>query len=790
MKNKTWITLILITVFVASHNEAFSPGRAVIFTFKQQTQQSTATHLTTLFAEKDDEAVLTDLDARVLQEMLRDSQKLGLEEEENMRSLLERGIRSKEATPNQQDSEEETEDSPFQSEILKKIGSTKLWKALERKAEDWVESAKIYVANRVERDAKLLASLGIFAFERAMQDVARALPASSSAGVKKKVFMLSNTTKAQEMSSKSIRQDMSTPFDEIRSVGREIKDIFNTVGPTASINSNGDEEEPTQPVKKTPFSKNLKSAASSSKYAVNDKERFQKVYERQKETTLKREKENVVQTTTRIANEVVDGAYQIKREVEVEPNKPGYKSKAIREQAAKTTNLLASGAKKFLGGAKNLALAALEASRQEDKLKTLKLPETASTPTPTTEIPRSTSTQTTASEDPPSTKRVPWTSTNFGATTTVAPPSLERLELEDILETEMDELMDRLTYCIQNPQETWLNPDLLLSTEFSAVPEDLLEFVVVTMVQAQASLQQEGSFNANPIESLQMVKDQIDQICFACQESGFTTIAEYLEASLINRGVNNGQIPVLQQLDIYQEKLIELEEFQRRQQEQEEEARLNVVDEEYGDNSVQEAKPWFVDDNDGSEEVIAMDSLQKDRATIVPPSASREVAAEEVEFFEASSIANPVTVTEVQEVEILDAIPTGPRTSDSPTIGTNIMETEYQTPVFDEDDGDSFMAEIVTDDDFEVAMGQGAKSVDENIPIDDDEEDEPNPVAMWALRSLDVVLLATEKTAKVVPGLVNLGGTVSERVSNAKSDGLGSEGWEIIVSAKRGERKY
>jgi hypothetical protein len=35
-----------------------------------------------------------------------------------------------------------------------------------------------------------------------------------------------------------------------------------------------------------------------------------------------------------------------------------------------------------------------------------------------------------------------------------------------------------------------------------------------------------------------------------------------------------------------------------------------------------------------------------------------------------------------------------------------------------------------------------------------------------------------------------MGGTVTERVSNVKSDGLGSEGWEIISSAQRGEKKY
>eukprot|EP00980_Cylindrotheca_fusiformis_P026523 scaffold16346_cov49-Cylindrotheca_fusiformis.AAC.1 len=100
--------------------------------------------------QEDTAAVLTDLDARVLQEMLLDSQKLDLQETENMKSLLERGIKAKEnpttttTTKEQSKQSKKSSSSPFQSEALQALGSTKLWKAFERKAEDWIESAKLY----------------------------------------------------------------------------------------------------------------------------------------------------------------------------------------------------------------------------------------------------------------------------------------------------------------------------------------------------------------------------------------------------------------------------------------------------------------------------------------------------------------------------------------------------------------------------------------------------------------------------------------------------------------------
>ena len=49
------------------------------------------------------------------------------------------------------------------------------WNSVRAKSEEILESTKIFLANRIERDAKLIASVGIFAWQRAVRDVGRAL---------------------------------------------------------------------------------------------------------------------------------------------------------------------------------------------------------------------------------------------------------------------------------------------------------------------------------------------------------------------------------------------------------------------------------------------------------------------------------------------------------------------------------------------------------------------------------------------------------------------------------------
>jgi hypothetical protein len=189
-----------------------------------------------------------------------------------------------------------------------------------------------------------VASLGIFAFERAIQDVKRALPASVIKQVAPKLLL--DTTTSFNQTSQDIRNQMTTPRDEIQAVTQEIRLI---------IQSGGD-----RTLRKTggllpSNARGLQSAASSKQ----GKDRFLKAYQRRKQTTLLREQESLAQTSARLAGTVIDSAYQVKRELQIEPNQPGYKTKALREGAVQTSRLLASGAKGLLSGAKAVAQAAL-----------------------------------------------------------------------------------------------------------------------------------------------------------------------------------------------------------------------------------------------------------------------------------------------------------------------------------------------------------------------------------------------------------------------------------------------
>jgi hypothetical protein len=310
---------------------------ALYFSVKDDKDKTTKT--------KDDdgnEATLTDVDARVLQEMLQE-EKLNANQEENMRQLLARGIRAKE--PTRKDNVEEVDETGFQSSILKTLGNNGLWKSLERSTQDFVESAKMFVANRVERDTKLLGALGVFAFERAMQDVSRALPAAAKA-TKKTVLLLTNSTSASTTKTTATTttfDDMKLPMDEIKSISYDIREILKTGGAAGPASRRG-----------------LKTAARAG--SKNSKERFAKALQRKQVTTLRQEKENPMGKSGRVASQFLDTAYELKRELQVEPNKPGYKTKNVRATVADVSNRLKSGATKILAAASRDKPALLQGS--------------------------------------------------------------------------------------------------------------------------------------------------------------------------------------------------------------------------------------------------------------------------------------------------------------------------------------------------------------------------------------------------------------------------------------------
>jgi hypothetical protein len=106
-------------------------------------------------------------------------------------------------------------------------------------------------------------------------------------------------------------EELNTPLDEIKSVTQAIQDILK--GDAASTSQRG-----------------IRSAAPAGQKTRT--ERQQRAYQKRKQTVLKREKEGL--DVRRVAGTVVDAAYEVRRDLQVEVNKPGYKTERVRTAIA------------------------------------------------------------------------------------------------------------------------------------------------------------------------------------------------------------------------------------------------------------------------------------------------------------------------------------------------------------------------------------------------------------------------------------------------------------------------
>ena len=336
--------------------------------------------------DQEEDNRLSETDARVLQSMLRDN-KLDLEQESNMKKLLERGIRKdNEDEDNETDdgseSEKKDDDNTYSSKAIKTLADTKFWQAFKRNAGEVLESLAISVTNEIEKGAKVLVGLGFFAWDRAKRDVARALPTAATMP-QKKVFQLGETSsyvepkkeEEQEMTpsqrAQSIRQEFTTPADEISAVASEIGKIFQRSTAPPQVDKSKDirnpffaafaEEREYQKAlsasgENTPF---YASSATLSTTATRGSARLDKAFERTSKTKLAREKENLAVKGNRLASAAIDSAYQVKTEITSEENVPGYKTKQLRESTVDVSRRIAGAAQKtagLLGGASSFLL--------------------------------------------------------------------------------------------------------------------------------------------------------------------------------------------------------------------------------------------------------------------------------------------------------------------------------------------------------------------------------------------------------------------------------------------------
>lgn len=236
----------------------------------------------------------------------------------------------------------------------KKISDNTFWNSLKAKAGEIFETVQIYIENRVERDTKTLAAVGLFTLDRIQRDVSRALP---SAGRQvKKLLLASNSTYAEKIlrvtektmfalpSEISITkremdsyEDLATPVDEIKQVTEAIRDILSG--------------------KELPTSSSRRRVVRSLAPAGTSRtaERQQRAYQARKKTILRREKEGIDRTLGRAIGSVSDATWELSQEMKSEVGREaGYRSKGVRKAlAAGAVRLLEAGregGKRLLSG--------------------------------------------------------------------------------------------------------------------------------------------------------------------------------------------------------------------------------------------------------------------------------------------------------------------------------------------------------------------------------------------------------------------------------------------------------
>jgi hypothetical protein len=674
------------------------------------------------------EEPLSDVDTRVLQSMLQDAKLLDLNTEDDVRKLLERGVVKTTKTVNTGAgtgaSGDDDEASQYSSTVLKAFTDTKLWRKVSAQASDVLESVGIWVSNRVEQDVKVLAALGLFAWERAVTDVARALPATSSAAIPRN-FLLSNSTSytgpPKKQSRESIMKEMNRPSDEIQSVTRSVLDIL--------------KGSPTQ----KPRDRGLRTTAPAGSGAAAA-ERQRRAYTQR--TQMRKQEQDV----TRVAGNFADTAWELKQELKSERSQPGYKTEGIR-------NAIEAGvvgtANRLQGFQREAQLAA--AKRQEQRRLQGAVPLASAPPVESTPQ---------ASVTPVESKR-----------DTLLPDLLsERLRI-----------VERLQTCIEEPENTWLRQEVLAASDEPVhFDTDALQEIVTTLILVRNDLNTPlrnvaatAETFESVIEQLRVVRRTVEDLRARSAEAVSYTVANALHDEILGLIVG-GDVPtkpsVIMRLDELEEIVLvdELEEIvlvdEDTSAESNEQFNFSIEDE---DKSV----PWF------AEKEYHADYKPEETARI-----KKQTKLEK-------------DVLRADIIEVVPEVVIRSYSAENGFIETSLEGAEVVHVVIESDDIDAssagLIAELVTDDDFDVAVGQRKTAV--AVPEDeDDEKTKDNGVLVQAtLRSLDVLFFVVEKTLTVgIPKIIATSQTVSSRVDEVNRSGMGTKGWENIRNTVTGSRRY
>jgi hypothetical protein len=685
---------------------------------------------------------LSELDARVLQSLL-DDDSLDLKSEENLRKMLKNGVYKSSSTVGEMQDEDRNSSSSFSSTFFKTLDNNEFWNSLSAKAERLMESAKIFVQNRIERDAKLLATIGVFAWQRAIKDAERALPSAgkSGAGMAKKMrdslFLLTNNSsyvayipkdnfilppsKYSEGIEKGVYEELNTPMDEIKSVTESIRNILAGKGFSEKRGLNS-------------------VARAGSAFSA---ERQKMAFERRKETVLKREKEGIDAKVLRATSTLTDAAWEIQREIQVEGNEAGYRAKRAQKKLEGT--LSSAG---LLGGEKKQPFRGI-GERVFGESTYVK-------PTPVS---------------------------NLGASKDIV-----QITMDD-LETERKRLLESLCDCIENPGDTWLQHGKLADAEFptesitnqtvserdnlpyyaspvSSSPtitssnENLWEQLITTMVltrdDLEAQLTDKNEYFKNEediIEELRKLENTINMICSQVAASAGQDASQAILLKL--KGKQDAVEPsILFSLD-------------------------DIVD---------QRKENKVNNH-------AMDPTLSPEDSVVTPLGDASVTYEESsDIFETTVVVSEVLPSDTAksqfsknrdqylsdvEFEILTT-----SNSTNPSTKTNDDMNDVSTVYAN--------VEIVTDDDDTIFQGENSKGMNSAAfnESSSDVNDTPILIKLF-LRSIDISLFVVEKSITVgLPGMFRVYNVMKQRIDESSREGKGKSGWEQLKNLNDASKRY
>jgi hypothetical protein len=681
------------------------------------------------------EEPLSDVDARVLQSMLQDNKLLDLNTEDDVRKLLERGVVKTTKTFNTGTSASDDGDefSQYSSAVLKTLSDTKLWKKVSAQASDALESVGIWVSNRVEQDVKVLAALGLFAWERAVTDVARALPATSSAAVPR-IFLLSNSSSYTEppkepasssfQSRESTMKEMNRPSDEIQSVTRSVLDILKG-GPAQK-----------------PRDRGLRTAAPAGSGAAAV-ERQRRAYSQRRD--MRKQEQDV----TRVAGKLADTAWELKRELKSERSKPGYKTEGIRN--AIEAGVVGTG-NMLRGVQRDAQLAA--AKRQEQRRLQGAAPQASATPV---EL-QGAAPQ--ASATPVELQ---------GAVPQASPTPVESKRetlLPDLL-NERSRIVERLQTCIEEPENTWLRQEVLgAANEPVYFDTDALQEIVTMLIMVRNDMKaplRDAAATAETFESvieqLRVARSTVEDLRARSAKAVSYTVANALYDDILGLSIGGDTTTkpsLIMRLDELEEIVLADEETTAESNEQ-----FDVGIEE-------ESAPWF--------------ARKKYDAGHEPEETARVKKDTKLEE----------TVFTADIIEVVPEVVMRSYSAENGFVKTPLEGAEVL--LIDNDDIDAssagLIAELVTDDDFDVAVGQRKAAVSVAEDEDDEETKDSGVLVQATLRSLDVIFFVLEKTLTVVPKIVETSQTASSRIDEVNRSGMGTKGWQKIRNTVTGSRRY